>query len=380
VIQISVVLPTLRKNPRFQEMADALAVNLEALRTAGVPGELQWVIVDGRLWYEDPAARRAQVLDAVRGRFHVVHVEPKPSVWQGPYRLTRRDLWDKASASNTGLCYADGPCVVFVDDCSIFNEEFLLCHYETTFQGLAACGGYRYLRPGARVEAGRLVEASFEEPGDHRLLAQAIAGPCAPGWMYGGNASCPLEAALIANGFDEIMSGQGGLEDCEFGLRIARVVPLWFLPGALAYQLMETHEVVGDYLGHEPDPLCNCGHSATKHLGFLACDQCRCGEYKARLPERCKGFPYRDGNGVLHHMSDNHRPIYRLQGMRIAPAGDAFQPVPDGALEEETRRVRTIGNGFDLRELRAAVRGGRHFPVPGEPKKDWRDGQPLEDM
>lgn len=380
MIRISVVLPTLRRLPRFKELADSLARSLDDLHDAGMVGELQLVVVDGRLWYDDKDRRKKQLRDAVRDRFWVTHVEPKPSVWQGPFRLTTRDLWDKASASNTGLCYAEGACVLFVDDCSLVSETCLRAHLTMADRGIAACGPYAYALPGARVEDGRLVDATLESPGDHRPGMQAVAGPCPPGWMYGGNASCPLDAALKVNGFEELMSGQGGLEDCEFGLRIARVVPLWFLPGAIVYQLTETHEPVAQYLGHVTGDPCGCGHNLGDHEGCNACRLCSCGAYKTARDLRCKGYPYKDGNGVVHHMSDNHRLIYRLLGMRVTEEHGFWEPRPDPTLEPDTRRVTTLGNAFDLRELREALGAGRYFPVPGEPKTDWRDGQALAEM
>jgi hypothetical protein len=376
VSQISVILPTLRRDPRFCEMADSLARAVGVLRAAGHRGELQWVIVDGRLWYDDPDRRREEVKDAVRGRFQVKHVEPKPSVWQGPYRLTRHDLWDKASASNTGLCYAEAPVVVFVDDCSVFNDAFLLHHYETVVHNRAACGSYRHVLPGATIEHGRLVDAVCEEPGDHRR--DTPKGLCPPGWMYGMNASCPLEVALAVNGFDEIMSGQGGLEDCEFGMRIARVVPLWFLPDAIAYQLSGTHEAIAGY--HASENPCTCGHKRTEHPS-LRCLICPCLVYTCSTEPLYKGYRYRDAAGVEHRMSANFRPVLRLQGQRLAERADGFwEHVHDDQLAGEMRRTTTVGNRFNLRDLRVHLAASKYFPVPAEPKTDWRDGQRLEEM
>jgi hypothetical protein len=327
-----------------------------------------------------------EVLRAVRGRFKITHEPPKPSVWQGPNRLTKRDLWDKASASNTGLCYAEGACVVFVDDCTIVNDEFLLWHYRMSSRGLAACGGYKYtLRGTSKVENGRLVAGKFEDPGDHRLTTRDVPGECPGGWMYGGNASCPLEAALRVNGFDEIMSGQGGLEDCEFGLRIARAVPLWFVPGALAYQLTETHETVGEFLSnmHQPNPdrPCSCEHNIADHPNYGACTFCSCAEYKSKADKQCKGYRYRDGNGVEHYMSDNHRPIYRLMSARAVRGEDGIhQVVHDVALAADAKRMTTLGNRFVLSELRERILAGEDFPVPTGPVVDWRDGERLENM
>lgn len=382
---ISVVLPTLRREPRFQEIADSLANNLAVLRGTGASGDLELVVVDGRLWYDDEKTRRAQVADAVAGRFILRHVPPKPTVWQGPHRLTKTDKWDKASASNTGLCYATRSCVVFIDDCCVLSHDFLLWHLRMHQLGHAACGGYLYTKPGARVEGGRLVGAEFQSPGDHRLCERSVPSKCPGGWMYGGNASCALDVALRADGFDEIMSGQGGLEDCEFGLRLSRLSPVFFLPSALAYQLTETHETVGEFLSNmhlpNPDRPCSCGHPVAQHPQYGGCRACGCQAFKSANDAQCKGFRYLAPDGVEHFMSDNHRPIYRLQGYRLQKQADGrYTQCFSEDLRPELARFTAMGNRYRLADLRALAQAGRPLPVPDKPTHDWRDGQPLVEM
>lgn len=383
-MQISVLMPTLRRDPQFQMMADSLAHCIEVLRRACGKLEVEWVIVDGRLWYDDELARRQLVAEVVRGRFPVQHVKPKPSVWQGPTRLTQKDHWDKASASNTGICYARGQQIVFTDDCQIFEEGWLLAHHMAGQAGIAAAGGYKYVYAGTgTVVDGRLIGGKFEhewrkigdefvrlevQAGDHRLVERTYPEPCPGGWMYGGNGSAPLEACLKIDGFDEIMSGQGGLEDCDFGVRVERVVPLWFLPHANVIQIMDTHETVGEFLSGSAE---------------------RCGAEPPKVTKKCKGYPYLDDKGIVHHMSDNHRPILRLVGARPAPRGDGYYRHEGAvALQGELKRFTAIGNHWldkygrrmTLRALRHHVQSGGAFPIPTYPDRDWRDGQPLKEM
>lgn len=359
MLGISVIVPTLRKDPQIKKMADSLVNTAKHLPT-GVPWE--FIFVDGQLWYFDEKLRRQEVSDAVAGRFQFTHVPPKPTIWQGPTRLTGKDCWDKNNASNTGLVYANYSCVLFSDDCTVFDDYWMVNHYRFLTEDKAVCGPYKYVHAGtSKVIDGRLVEGKFEEPGDHRLqFAPGLAPMRAMGggWMYGGNAGAKLEHCLQINGFDEIMSGTGGLEDCEFGVRISRVAEVWFVPGAPIYQIMETHETVAE---------------------FLSGSQERTRVVEKAMPP-CKGFKYKDDNGVIHHMTYNHLPIWRLTGHKLDYVDGYGKPVYYTKLEPDRTRFWTVGNNFNLRKLRQHVRNGGKFPIPTGPIRDWRDGQLLKEM
>lgn len=378
---ISIILPTLRRNPRFLEMSDSLTV---AISASGL--EVELVCVDGRLWYD--ADRREQLDTAVKGRFSTVHVPPKPSRWQGPTRLTRSDRWDKAGASNTGLIYANGEYIVFIDDCTMVNENFLIEHHKHLSLGRSTAGTYRYGRTGMIVENGKIVGGHFEDQGDHRLTFssdEAIVAK-APGWMFGGNAGAPLDACLAINGFDEIISGQGGLEDSEFSIRMGRVTETWFLPKAETYNLTESHEIVGDNsTPHDGSWVCVCSHKTDKHFEFNRhCleEGCDCRGASVPPAKPCKGFWLVDEAGTKHYMTDNHRPIYRLFGMRPVKnkTTNMYEIKHAEDLTSETTRIKPIGNHFDLRDLRSKVRRGEPLPIPDGPVRDWRDGQLLSEI
>lgn len=365
---------------------DSLWNCVQVLHAAEGNIPVEFVAVDGRLWYDDPKIKRQELLDAVAGRFAVKHVEPKPSVWQGPHRLTKVDKWDKASASNTGLIHADGLAVMFTDDCTIFEDEWLLWHWRHISLGLSTAGGYKYVYAGtSNVEGGRLVAGVIQDPGDHRLRERTEVEVCPGGWMYGGNAGASLRSCIQVNGFDEIMSGQGGMEDCEFGLRISRVSPLVFIPYANILQITESHETVTEFLRSEVASAreCACGHRITEHTDNSprGCKSCACVEYVPPPQKACKGYAYKDNTGQVHHMSYNHWPIYRLMGARPMLHEDGFfrvENAPD--LESEKSRFLPLGNRFSLAEYRKMVRLGMPLPIPSKPTTDWRDGQKLEDM
>jgi hypothetical protein len=49
-------------------------------------------------------------------------------------------------------------------------------------------------------------------------------------------------------------------------------------------------------------------------------------------------------------------------------------------LLRESDRTRTIGNPFNLFELRTRILAGEPFSVSTEPTVHWVDGQPLSEM
>ena len=89
-MRLSVITITCRRDPRFARMAQAIAANLA--RHPEV--ELEWIVVDEKLWYDEPT-RDKEFFDALEScsaarddeladRFAARHVMPKPSKWRGP--------------------------------------------------------------------------------------------------------------------------------------------------------------------------------------------------------------------------------------------------------------------------------------------------------
>jgi len=55
----------------------------------------------------------------------IISVEPKPTPWQGRYRLTSRDYWAMSSARNTAFLYCNTEWIAFVDDRCWCLEQWL---------------------------------------------------------------------------------------------------------------------------------------------------------------------------------------------------------------------------------------------------------------
>ena len=304
MISLTVALTTLRKEPRFELLVESLII------AAAKYPMLTWefLCIDGIIWY-DPN-RRQKLADAVKGRFKYIHEPPKPTLWQGPTRLTSKDYWDACSARNTAYLYANGRQVIFVDDCISIPEDFLYHHFGGVMGNCAVAGGYR-------------IEGT-DGNNDHRLAAVTEPQFVSGGWLYGMNMSVPLVAAYKVNGYDEMYSGQGGVEDCEHGVRLERAgCKLLFNPDCVVTEHADTHEAI---CGHQKGPL---------------------------IPPKSRML--RDDK--MHYANE-----FLVQ-----------------KLFDEPERFLPLGNRFNLTELRKLVQAGKPLPVPTWPLRDWRDGAFLKD-
>ena len=305
-VTLTVALTTFRKDPRFDIFIESL------LKSAEKWPMILWefLCVDGMLWYD--SRRKEELAERVRGRIPYTHVTPKPSVWQGPNRLTSKDCWDACGARNTAFVYANGRQVIFVDDCMTVDEDFLAYHFEASVSNCVMAGGY-------------CIEDT-DKKNDHRLDLVKEPTPVAGGWLYGMNMSVPLMLAHHVNGYDELYSGQAGVEDCDFGVRSERGAgkQILFNPLCVVTEYSNTH---GEVCGHARGP---------------------------KTPP--KSLKLRDEK--MHYANE-----FLIQ-----------------RLFDEPKRFLPLGNRFSLLEYRRLVQESKELPVPTWPARDWRDGQPLSEM
>lgn len=194
-MKISVVTPTARKEPLFREMADSLYVAAQNMDE----GEFEWIVVDAGFWY-DPD-RFWDLYAAVELRFPTTH-SPSKVGWHQP----RFGYFPTTNAArNTGILYAQGDFVVFLDDCSIVHPNFLVQAIEGAKRGSVI--RFPHMR---REGLGML-----NPPGwGYRRIDRA--------GLRGSGVGYPLDALLDVNGFDELCDGQRK-EDVEIGFRLANL-------------------------------------------------------------------------------------------------------------------------------------------------------------
>jgi hypothetical protein len=209
---ISIVVPTVRGDPAFEWFADGLA------RQLGDDDAIEVIVVDAL----HDAARGQRFAACARGRFPVVHVAPKPTPYQGPWRKTSRDCFAAANARNTGLVYACAPYVVFADDCALPMPGWWRAVRRAAANGDVVTGAYQK-RWDMRVANGVLERGRLEPAGlDSRwpLGDDARPVPVGGGELYGASFGAPRELLLSVNGLDELCDSIGG-EDYQLGLRLA---------------------------------------------------------------------------------------------------------------------------------------------------------------
>lgn len=148
--------------------------------------------------------------------WQVTHVAPKPTVWQGPHRLTKDHWWAMSNARNTALCLAPDGWIAYVDDLSVLLPGWLQSVREAMAGNYVVYGAYKKVNK-LVVENG-LVKSYEEHSKDSRLPLSSggpvsVAGSC----LFGCSLAGPVEAFLSVNGWPEDLCDGLGFEDCIMG-------------------------------------------------------------------------------------------------------------------------------------------------------------------
>lgn len=329
---LTIVYVTFRESPRFEWFTASLGRELRGMPDISLD-ELQILVIDGR--------HRTRLL-AVDG-VATTHVPPKPTVWQGAHRLTRRDFFCAANTRNTAFALARNKHVAFVDDLSVLLPGWLKAHVHAATHGYVLCGTTCKHKNIEVTSDGDVTRYDTFPPGaDSRLkyLPTDDLVACSGGWLYGGTFSVPLDHALRVNGQDEIYDTIGG-EDYDFGERLQR-------SGSEIY-----------------------------------------------ISRSCGTFEDEDGHHTeapMIRLDKPWPPVPLGQPRTLSPGSWSASAAPDSAdgpyssnylfnrLRRDAGRIWTLGNDFDLRDTRQRVLNGEPFPIPTGPEVHWVDGQPLEEM
>lgn len=148
------------------------------------------------------------------------HVEPKPNVWQGPYRLTKDNWFAAANARNTALCLCATDWIAYCDDLSVLAPTWLDAVRRAVAGNYIALGAYKKVR-NLVVEKGRVISCDeFAAGQDARLRHPGDILSCGGDWMYGCSLAGPVEAFLSVNGWPEANDGLS-FEDVCMGICLA---------------------------------------------------------------------------------------------------------------------------------------------------------------
>jgi hypothetical protein len=124
---LTIAYLTFRSKPRFEWFVASLNREFRDMPSLD-RASTQVMVIDGRY---------PRKLEA---NFTFEHHSPKPTVWQGPHRLTQRDYFAAANTRNTALALARGTHVAFVDDLSVLLPGWLKAHSHAAEHGYVLAG------------------------------------------------------------------------------------------------------------------------------------------------------------------------------------------------------------------------------------------------
>lgn len=326
---ITIAYMTNRKDCRFEWFCDSLhnecAGDYTGLRVVAVDF---WAGDHQRQTLEGAELRKAEFLSKCRC-LDFLHVPPKPTVWQGKYRLTKRDYFAAANARNTAICLAPDGYLAYVDDISVLLPGWLERVRRAQAGGYVACGTYEKVK-NMEVVNGVLKSAEHTTHGlDHRLIVARKQFrrdpdlpdlvPCGGSWLFGCSLALPVQAALDVNGLCENCDSMGA-EDYPFGYMLERA----------GYKLnldtkMKTIESEELHFVEEP---------------FLRIDK-----------------------PSIHGQRDASNAY-----LKMLLSGNGMKRAPNYFGEE------------GIAGLRQRVLNGEPFPIVQIPQHDWRDGQLISEM
>ena len=326
--KMTFVYITCRKNSRLEWFLDSLYNQIKEIGFD--TSNIQLVIVDLYLQYNE--GRIDYVRDRVKGRFEFVHVPPKPSPWQGKYRITKTDCFTCALPRNTGVCYAKHPYLFFIDDLSVLAPGSFQHMVEYARRNIVVAFSYKKVLD-LNVTDGCVVSVKEHQGGiDCRIqLFKDSFTQISGSSLYGYSAS-PLDVVLRVNGYDEIHNSMGG-EDYNYGIRVERSGTLvYYSKDVLFY---ETDVIVDEVTFNRRDPL------LTEE------------EYKALMKKHGVTKRWVEGRTDLSHFL-----------LDLLTLGKSW----------------TEGNDYNLAELRRTVQNGGSFPTSFDTELKTIEGTLLKDL
>jgi hypothetical protein len=198
-LKVTVCYITNRLDPKIHWFLDSLRLQIKP------EDEVNVIVVD--FYAED----RPLQFD---GTLKVLHVTPKPNVWQGKHRLTKDHWFAASNARNTGLCLCHTDWIAYVDDLSVLWPSWLDSVRQSYEKNYIALGAYKKVKS-LVVENGYIISFdAFPQGTDSRLKHGGEVISCGGDWLYGCSLAGPTEAFLTVNGWPETHDGMGFEDSC----------------------------------------------------------------------------------------------------------------------------------------------------------------------
>lgn len=346
---LTIIYCTSRRTPQWTWFVDAICRQADFDQRR----HLQIVFVDGNLWdlkmpvdprpseikLADPlfhdTDRRLELELIVNNRLDYQHIPPLPTVYQGPFRLTKADWFCASNTRNTGFVAAKYGYVLMIDDLSLPGPGWLDQGLHAAHHGYPVAGMYKKVKK--LVVNDGLVESfeEFPEGVDSRWGYGSPNGIVEwDGSIYGCSFGVPLAKALDIDGFEMACCGAGG-EDYDFGIRLRRSGAKVMLNQNLF--TMESEE------GHHVQETMSMRARERRHVT------------RENLPAAYES--YQHARADERHMSDHVLLNRVLNEARVTPI------LPQNLRGQRDKFLHT-----------------GYVDVPTGPVCDWRDNSPLSDI
>ena len=260
--------------------------------------DLEWVVID--FFYEENLESFATV--AKHFGVKLVH---RPNARNGAVYM--RDI---ARNRNEALVHASGDIIVFLDDYTAVDNNFIENHVNLVKRNNISCGYMYYFRGSRKLvmtdgdgmptkleHLRRQIGPDYDHDSREKVFLDNGCIPdtpltvLGPEWTYTGNLAFSMDVAEKLNGFDPRLSARG--EDGDFGLRAhALGIPIMFNPNAASINLstdgilcksMFDHDHPVDYflkndalVANDPEVVRADGYYVVKKYGteFVICTKC----------------------------------------------------------------------------------------------------------
>jgi hypothetical protein len=218
---ISIIFITFRENCKFEWFIQSLIQQSDQY----IRSLIQIVIVDGLLQNlndTEQNIRKQYFSELINLNFDFIHVSPKPTHWQGKYKVTDTDYFAASNTRNTGVCFAKYSYIAFHDDLGCPSQTWLKNVFFAQQKNKIQCGAYTKVFD-MIVDNGILISKRDSQVGiDSRLhFFQNSISKCNGSNFFGSSFCMPLVYYLQINGMNEMCDGCGA-EDYDFGMRLER--------------------------------------------------------------------------------------------------------------------------------------------------------------
>lgn len=220
---ISLIFSTNRKNPMFYEwFLPSLCNQTNAEERSQM--ECIFISYDEEALGKDYTVSPPKIAEVVyHNDLKIIQTTPKKSLYQGPTRKSKTQMFSPSSARNTGIILSRGDYLVFCDDVSILMPGWWAAVWQGYVNKRIVCGSY-WKKNRMDVAGGCLISDGGENlmGRDSRwTLRGADKGPVLiPGTqMFGCSFGIPAKDIIQVNGFDELCDSIGG-EDYHLGVRL----------------------------------------------------------------------------------------------------------------------------------------------------------------